>query len=355
MQTFLKGNVAARTYVIARRRGGRFGAGESPAAAASFCLEIPGAKIKRCSTAPHETPESVDVKKQLVALEAHQDSGSDEEDLKSDKILKGMIASRNWRRFAQTLRHMDRENEMDEIEVENVQLKEKMRHMEEDIKQVKADNKKLQQQMQEDIRIQNRYKDALQHAQKQLENAQMETDLQRNRVADLKEMLEHMELEMSFAKLDVRPKDEDPKANRPELDAPRVGRVSVEEEADHIFKQLQQQGPFGHGSNQLVSPEFISRSVRLIKKNLLLQRKMSGLLEWRSEATVNKLQLDLSCKAGGKESELRNLVQNLQETLASEHLKFSELQSQHLGHWACFWVQAGRDEKGKEKGHVLVI
>lgn len=256
------------------------------------------AKIKRCSIAPqNETPETVEVKKQLVALEAQQESESGEEDLKSDKILRGMIASRNWRRFAQTLRHLDRENEMDEIEVENAELKEKMRHMEESIKQVKADNKKLQHQMQEDIRIQNRYKDALQHAQKQLENAQMETDLQRSRVADMKEMLEHMELEMSFAKLDVRPKDQDLKANRPEFDAPRVGRVSVEEEADHIFKQLQQQGPFGHGSNQLVSPEFISRSVRLIKKNLLLQRKMSGLLEWRSEATVNKLQLDLSGKA----------------------------------------------------------
>ncbi|CAJ1357444.1 unnamed protein product, partial [Effrenium voratum] len=62
------------------------------------------------------------------------------------------------------------------------------------------------------------------------------------------------------------------------------------------------------GSAQ-IAPEFVARCVQLIKSNLVLQRKLSGLLEWRSEATVSKLQGELTNEA--------SLVKSLRSKLQS--------------------------------------
>ncbi|CAE7230663.1 unnamed protein product [Symbiodinium sp. KB8] len=86
----------------------------------------------------------------------------------------------------------------DDIEAENEELKEHVLHLEERLKQVKLEAHRLQLQVQDDVRVQSSYKDALVHAQQQVETAQMETDIQRRRAADLKEMLEQMELELSL-------------------------------------------------------------------------------------------------------------------------------------------------------------
>ncbi|CAK9030005.1 unnamed protein product [Durusdinium trenchii] len=147
----------------------------------------------------------------LQALAEESEYSEDEEEFRkrSEKKLKEMIASNKWRKLAEGVRRWQREKEMDVIELENYHLQEKLRKMEDTLKKVDSDSRCLQRQIQEDIRAQNRYKVELQHAQQQLETAHMETDLQRSRVADLKEMMEQLELELSFAKLDMAPKKGD--------------------------------------------------------------------------------------------------------------------------------------------------
>ncbi|CAJ1360766.1 unnamed protein product, partial [Effrenium voratum] len=177
------------------------------------------------------------VKKHLALLQAVEESeDSDEEaDLKQEKRMKAIMLSGKWRKFAEGLRRIEREQDMEDIEAENEELKDKVHEMEEKVKQVKHENHRLLQQIQDDIRVQGGYKDALEHAHQQLETAHMECDIQRSKVHDLQEMLEQLELELSFAKMDVGSKSQKLEDVAPvalaEPGGPRLGRISVEEEA----------------------------------------------------------------------------------------------------------------------------
>ncbi|CAJ1436907.1 unnamed protein product, partial [Effrenium voratum] len=281
-------------------------------------LELENRQLRRRVAELEEAAEKVEtagaskekpkVKKHLALLQAVEESeDSDEEaDLKQEKRMKAIMLSGKWRKFAEGLRRIEREQDMEDIEAENEELKDKVHEMEEKVKQVKHENHRLLQQIQDDIRVQGGYKDALEHAHQQLETAHMECDIQRSKVHDLQEMLEQLELELSFAKMDVGSKSQKLEDVAPvalaEPGGPRLGRISVEEEADMLAKQLTQ------GSAQ-IAPEFVARCVQLIKSNLVLQRKLSGLLEWRSEATVSKLQGELTNEA--------SLVKSLRSKLQS--------------------------------------
>jgi len=230
--------------------------------------------------------------KLLQGLDSSGSEESDEEALRAEKRMKGIVVSGKWRKLAEGMKRLVREQDMDDIEAENEELKEHVLHLEERLKQVKLEAHRLQLQVQDDARVQSSYKDALVHAQQQVETAQMETDIQRRRAADLKEMLEQMELELSLVKLDTSPKPAKESVATPETaeDGPRVGRLSdSEDEADHLAVQLAR----GTNPGSPVSKEAVVRAVRLIRQNLLMQRKLSGLLEWRSEVTVSKLQMEI--------------------------------------------------------------
>lgn len=260
---------------------------------------------------------------------------SDEEALRAEKRMKGIVVSGKWRKLAEGMKRLVREQDMDDIEAENEELKEHVLHLEERLKQVKLEAHRLQLQVQDDVRVQSSYKDALVHAQQQVETAQMETDIQRRRAADLKEMLEQMELELSLVKLDTSPKPAKESVATPETaeDGPRVGRLSdSEDEADHLAVQLAR----GANPGSPVSKEAVVRAVRLIRQNLLMQRKLSGLLEWRSEVTVSKLQMEIDQEAdlvqqlraresrtGGKPSPAPD-----QAELEDLHLQCAELERQ---------------------------
>eukprot|EP00913_Durusdinium_trenchii_P008730 g8198.t1 len=99
------------------------------------------------------------------------------------------------------------------------------------------------------------------------------------------------------------------------------------------------------GQSLGLSPEMIARSVQSIRKNLQLQHQMTQLMEWRSEATVQKLRMELSaCQAldarlrqGGNDcnveklekaevfDELQPLVEELQWSLEAQEQKLEEL------------------------------
>ncbi|CAE7675096.1 unnamed protein product [Symbiodinium sp. CCMP2592] len=230
--------------------------------------------------------------KLLQGLDSSGSEESDEEALRAEKRMKGIVVSGKWRKLAEGMKRLVREQDMDDIEAENEELKEHVLHLEERLKQVKLEAHRLQLQVQDDARVQSSYKDALVHAQQQVETAQMETDIQRRRAADLKEMLEQMELELSLVKLDTSPKPAKESVATPETaeDGPRVGRLSdSEDEADHLAVQLAR----GTNPGSPVFKEAVVRAVRLIRQNLMMQRKLSGLLEWRSEVTVSKLQMEI--------------------------------------------------------------
>ncbi|CAJ1407644.1 unnamed protein product [Effrenium voratum] len=68
-----------------------------------------------------------------------------------------------------------------------------------------------------------------------------------------------------------------------------------------------------------------------IRKNLTLQRRMAGLLEWRSTTTVSKLQYDIAREERNRESP-DTRVAWLRAELEEERLKGEQEQEEHRGH-----------------------
>eukprot|EP00931_Biecheleriopsis_adriatica_P033914 TRINITY_DN19653_c0_g1_i1.p1 TRINITY_DN19653_c0_g1~~TRINITY_DN19653_c0_g1_i1.p1 ORF type:complete len:619 (-),score=142.78 TRINITY_DN19653_c0_g1_i1:119-1975(-) len=290
-----------------------------------------------------------------------ESSESGDEDVRALEIehlskVKSMKLAAKWMSLSKRIKDKHKDQLFDQATTDNFELKTELNEANSAYARAVSELSECQQNLRASTSKHHRYEEIFHHASAEMEDLNWELEAQRKISSELREEIEQMEFRTSFAQMgqaSLQDEDEGQEGffetsfqSGPAASLPISGRLSMREGSAHQTSDLADQlsdstrisigrsstvggyhGIQKDGISESYALEVSGRAKTLIFKNLELQKRMSGLLQWRSKVTVDKLQVDLQSEADsaqGLKSQLSQAAQERQlggEAAAVEALK----------------------------------
>ncbi|CAE7023965.1 unnamed protein product [Symbiodinium natans] len=246
-------------------------------------------------------------------------SSEDEADEVEAEGIREMMMANRWARLTKGLMSMQPDSQLEAELLRGQKLTERNKELQEKIES-------LQQQR-------HLHFEKLQLAQSLVQDEAAEKEHCLEALASTVEKLKSTEEECKVAKQHVWQLQDELEASQLES-AQATMRLGIRNSLSAALdmEPLQEQALRGTaaitGTSRGAEPQLVRRMADLIRRNLILQRRLSGLLEWRSQVTVSKLQNDLMQKEqdGNETGTACTLAEALNELAAArlEHRAAAE-------------------------------